>query len=132
VPHLILEHSKGLTERIDMTSLVEKLHACAVEMPALPTGGIRTRAYEADLSRVADGAPDRHFIYLTVRLGQGRSEPIRREIGDRLFAVLTDFTQAHFDAGHPLSLGLEIQEIEKDWTWKKNNIHAILKGDDNG
>ena len=50
-----------------------------------------------------------------------------RDIGDKLFDALTDFTTDQFDAGKALSLGLEIQEIEKDWTWKKNNIHQILK-----
>lgn len=132
MPHIIIEYPKGLSEHLDMAELVEALHAAAIAMPALPTGGIRTRAHCANISKVADGGEDRYFIYITVRLGQGRSAEVKREIGDGLFAVLTDFTLAHFTAGKPLSLGLEIQEIEKDWTWKKNNIHQILKDKYNG
>ena len=132
MPHIIVEYSRGLSEQLDMAALVEALHAAAVKMPALPTGGIRTRARCSDISKVADGGVDRHFIYITVRLGQGRSVEVKRDIGGGLFGILTDFTEAHFEAGKPLSLGLEIQEIEKDWTWKKNNIHQILKDKENG
>jgi len=101
-------------------------------LPTLPVGGIRTRAHAAEHYYVGDGKTGREFIYIIIRLGQGRSDQVKGEIGDTLFTVLTDFTEDYFNVGHPLSLGLEIQEIEKDWTWKKNNIHDILKGSNNG
>lgn len=127
MPHIIIEYSKNISAAIDVDRLVEALHAAATGHEALPIGGVRTRAHAAAAARVGDGKASRNFIYLTIRLGQGRSEQVKREIGDMLFAVLTGFTADHFDAGKALSLGLEIQEIEKDWTWKKNNIHQILK-----
>jgi len=132
VPHIIVEHSKAISKHIDVENLLEALHECAIGIEALPIGGIRTRAHEAIVSRVGDGQADRNFIYITIRLGQGRSEEVRRDIGDKLFAVLTDFTSSHFDVGHALSLGLEIQEIEKNWTWKQNNIHQIIKDENHG
>jgi len=132
VPHIIIEHSKAISKHIDVENLLEALHECAIGIEELPIGGIRTRAHEATISRVGDGQADRSFIYITIRLGQGRSEQVKRDIGDKLFAVLTDFTSSHFDAGHALSLGLEIQEIEKNWTWKKNNIHQIIKDETHG
>ena len=127
MPHIIVEHSKGVTKSQSIPDLLRELHNVAVLNPTLPTGGIRTRAHEAEQYLVGDGKLAGEFIYITVRLGQGRSLDVKQEIGASLFKVLTDFTQAYLDAGHPLSLGLEIQEIEKDWTWKKNNIHAIIK-----
>lgn len=131
MPHIIVEHSKGIAEVLDTEKLLANLHDAAMAMTALPTGGIRTRAHICEHYRVGDGVIGREFIYIIVRLGQGRTEAVKREIGDGLFAVLTDFTKSHFDEGNPLSLGLEIQEIEKDWTWKKNNIHNIIKGASN-
>ena len=127
MPHIIVEYSKNLNSALDVEALVEALHVAAMGLEALPTGGLRTRAHQAGIARIGDGEPSRNFIYLTVRLGQGRSSEVKRDIGDKLFSVLTGFTADHFDAGNGLSLGLEIQEIEKDWTWKKNNIHQILK-----
>jgi len=132
VPHIIIEHSKAISKHIDVENLLDALHECAIGIESLPIGGIRTRAHEATISRVGDGKADRNFIYITIRLGQGRSEQVKRDIGDKLFAVLTDFTSSHFDAGHAISLGLEIQEIDKNWTWKKNNIHQIIKDETHG
>lgn len=132
MPHIIVEHSKGIAKTLYIQRLLGHLHEAAMAMPALPTGGIRTRAQSFERYRVGDGVLGREFIYITVRIGQGREEATKRDIGDVLFKVLTDFTKEHFDAGNPLSLGLELQEIEKDWTWKKNNIHDIIKGTSNG
>jgi len=115
-----------------MQALITSIHEAAMGLDALPLGGIRTRGYMADIAKVGDGADENGFIYITIRLGQGRSGAVKKEIGETIFAVLKELTQTHFDAGHPLSLGLEIQEIEKDWTWKHNNIHQILKDKHNG
>ncbi len=111
--------------------LCEKLHAEAKTIEALPVGGLRVRAYPADIALVGDGDNANKFIYIVVRIGRGRSEAVRRDIGDRLFATLIEFTAEHYHAGNPLSLGLEIQEIDPDWTWKKNNIHKIIASKSN-
>ena len=132
MPHIIVEHSKGIAKSLFIQRLIGNLHEAAKTMPALPMGGVRTRAHAVDRYRVGDGEIGREFIYIVVRLGQGRTDEVKREIGETLFGILTDFTADPFDAGQPLSLGLEIQEIEKDWTWKKNNIHQIIKDKTNG
>jgi len=127
MPHIIIEHNDVVLTFMSVEHLTDNIHQAAIAHDALPAGGIRTRSYCADIARVGDGAPENGFIYITVRLGQSRAEAVRKDIGETLFAVLKDFTQAHFDANNPLSIGLEIQEIEKNWTWKQNNIHQILK-----
>jgi len=129
MPHIIIEYNDVVK---NITGLTADLHAAAMSLDALPTGGIRTRAYLANTAKVGDGAAENGFIYITVRLGQGRTEAVKKEIGDRLFGVLTHFTQTYFENDVPISLGLEIQEIEKDWTWKKNNIHKIIQNKNQG
>ncbi len=124
MPHIIIEYNEP--SLINIHGLCERLHAEAKVIEALPVGGLRVRAYPADIALVGDGDSANKFIYITVRIGRGRSEAARREIGDRLFATLIEFTAENYDAGYPLSLGLEIQEIDPDWTWKKNNIHKII------
>jgi len=129
MPHIIVEHSKGIAKSLFIQRLVGNLHDAAMGLDALPTGGIRTRAHQVVRYRVGDGEKGREFIYLTIRLGKGRDEATKKFIGETLFAVLTDFTKDHMEGGGLLSLGLEIQEINSDLTWKKNNIHAFLKGE---
>ncbi|GLQ21508.1 5-carboxymethyl-2-hydroxymuconate isomerase [Algimonas porphyrae] len=123
MPHLIIEHKTDL----DAEALCRDLHHAAMGLDALPTGGIRTRSYPCDTALVGDGAPENGFVYVTVRLGAGRSDDLRREIGDTLFKVLTDWAAPAFADNRPLSLGLEVQEITPGTTWKQNNIHRILK-----
>jgi len=125
VPHIIIEHNA--TNDMDMPGLTEAMHVKAMTIEALPVGGLRVRSHRAETTFVGDGAAENRFIYITVRLGQGRSDAVKKEIGETLFAVMQDWTKSQFDQNLPLSLGLEIQEIEKDWTWKQNNIHQIIK-----
>lgn len=127
MPHIIIEHSAGINAAFDVEALVDALHNEAISQTALPTGGLRTRSHCTEFSRIGDGEVGREFIYIIVRLGEGRTKVVKRKIGESLFKILTNFTAEYFDAGNSLSLGLEVQEIEKDWTWKKNNIHQILK-----
>lgn len=128
MPHIIIEHSKGIAKTLFIQRLVGNLHGAAMGMEALPTAGIRTRAHETARYRVGDGELGREFIYITVRLGRGRDEATKKMIGETLFEILSEFTKAHMADGGLLSLGLEIQEIDPDMTWKLNNIHAFLKG----
>ncbi len=130
MPHIIIQYNQP--SLINIHGLCERLHAEAMAIEALPVGGLRVRAYPAAIALVGDGDAANGFVYITVRIGRGRSEAVRRDIGDRIFAALTEFTAEHYDAGNPLSLGLEIQEIDPAWTWKRNNIHKIIasKGKD--
>jgi len=132
MPHIIIEYNLAVNKALNVNELVQDLHQVAMAHDALPTGGIRTRAHLVDVANIGDGDDANGFIYITVRLGQGRAPDVKKDIGDKLFSALTTFTQSHFEGGKPLSLGLEIQEIEKDWTWKKNNIHQIIKDKTNG
>lgn len=132
MPHIIIEYNFAVEKRHKIDVLVQNLHGVAMAHDALPNGGIRVRSYRAETSLVGGGDDANGFIYITVRLGQGRSAEVKKDLGDLLFGALADFTETSFEDQAPLSLGLEIQEIEKEWTWKKNNIHQIIKDKSNG
>lgn len=127
MPHIIVEYSQAAASQIYIRKLLTALHKEAMQIEALPTGGLRTRAHKANRALVGDGAWQNGFVYIIVRIGAGRSTAVKKDIGERLFAILKDHAARCFDKGNPMSLGLEIQEIEKDWTWKHNNIHHILQ-----
>ena len=125
MPHIIVEHSQP--PPMDMSELVKALHDAAADIDGLPLGGLRTRVLPAGHARVADAGEDNAFVYVTVRIGAGRDDAKKREIGDKLFAQLRYHARDRFEAGRPTSLGLEVQEIAPGTTWKHNNIHDILK-----
>ena len=124
MPHIIIECDEP--HGLQGLPLAKALHNAAMAMEALPTGGIRTRLYCPDASLTGDGAEENGFCYVTVRLGKGRSESVRREIGERLFGVLQDWAEPALSDNLPISLGLEVEEIE-GLTFKRNTIHDLLK-----
>ena len=124
MPHQIIEYSANLESHIDVETLVETMHQAAVAIDALPVAGIRTRAERRDVYRVADSHPDNTFINVTLRIAP-RPPEVKKETGERLFAALREFVQPAFDE-RPMSLSLEIQEIDAELRWKHSNIRDYL------
>lgn len=125
MPHQIIEYSANLGSRIDIDALVAALHQAAADIDALPVGGLRTRAVAREHYRIADGHPDNQFINVTLRLAAGRSTAVRKAAGDTLFTALCDFLQAAYSSS-PLAISYEIQEIDAELRWKKNNLRDYL------
>ena len=124
MPHQIIEYSANLEAHLDIEALVENMHQAAVAIEALPIGGIRTRAERRDVYRVADGHPDNVFINVTLRIAP-RPPEVKRAVGERLLEALKLFVQPVFDK-QPMSLSLEIQEIDAEFRWKHSNIRDYL------
>lgn len=125
MPHIHIE--TDAPHGLSASALAEALHAEATTIEAFPLGGIRTRLHVPDVSHVAVGLPDAGFAYVRVRIGKGRPEDVRRDIGERLFRVVEDWAAPALEADEPISLGLEVEEIAGP-TFKRNTIHGLLKG----
>lgn len=126
MPHLTIEYSANLEPDIDFAELVGVMHEKAVTIDALPRGGIRTRAAKREHFMIADGHPDNGFINVTLRIAKGRSVEVQEATGKMLFGTLTDFVQSVYQS-RPLALSFEIQEINPETRWKKNNIREYME-----
>jgi 5-carboxymethyl-2-hydroxymuconate isomerase len=124
MPHQVIEYSANLESALDIDRLVEAMHAVAVSLDALPIGGIRTRTARRDTYRIADSHPDNTFINVTLRIAP-RPDDVKKEVGETLFQALNDFVQPVFSTT-PMSLSLEIQEIDAECRWKHSNIRDYL------
>ena len=124
MPHQIIEYSSNLEAHLDIEALAESMHRAAVDIDALPIGGIRTRVERRDVYRVADSHPDNIFINITLRIAP-RPPEVKRDVGERLLEAIKRFVQPVFDK-QPMSLSLEIQEIDADFRWKHSNIRDYL------
>ena len=124
MPHLTLEYTDNLPEP-RIPELLHKLNGVLLARPDIfPVGGIRARAYRLSEYALADSSePSDAFVHLRLQIGAGRSEEVKKETGDALFAVLTDHFAEEF-ARRGLMLSAEIGEFSEAGTWKKNNIHA--------
>lgn len=124
MPHQVIEYSANLESALDIDRLVDAMHAVAVSLDALPVGGIRTRTARRDNYRIADSHPDNMFINVTLRIAP-RPDNVKKEVGEALFQALNDFVQPVFSTT-PMSLSLEIQEIDAECRWKHSNIRDYL------
>jgi len=126
MPHVIIEHSENLTPRVDINALIDTLHATALETGVFPLGGLRTRAVARQHYRIADGHADNAFCHVVLRIGHGRDDNTKLSAGEQMFAALTDFLESDFRQS-PLSISLELQEIDPVLNFKKNNLHELVK-----
>jgi len=121
MPHLTIEHSANLQGRLDLSALMTRIHRAALETGIFPEKGVRTRLASRPDYRVADGHADNAFIHLVLRIGSGRDLETRKRAGDSIFQTLCD-SVAQDQARNPLALSFEIQQIEPELSWKKNNL----------
>ena len=125
MPHIVIEYSANLESDIDIPALVVALHETAVGIPDLPVGGLRTRTARRDQYRIADGHTDNGFINVTLRIAEGRSLEVRQQAGEELFETLKGFVAPQFER-RPMSLSLEVQEIQAETRWKHSNIRDYM------
>lgn len=126
MPHLIVEYSANIEERIALEALLDKLHTCALATGVFPLGGLRIRAHRADVYRIADLAPENGFVHLTALIGHGRALDVQQRAGEELFAVVTEHLAALYEQS-PLAISLNVQEFHPVLNFKKNNLHEHVK-----
>jgi len=125
--HFILEYSGNLAGELDVPALFRELHATAVATGVFPLGGIRFRAVRCDDYLIADGNANNGFVHLSMKMGHGRPLEVRKDVGEKLFATLCTVLDPIFQR-RPLGISFEIQELNPDLNYRKNNIHDRLKG----
>lgn len=125
MPHLIIEYSANLEDRLDLERLMVKLRDCAVASGVFPLGGIRVRGARRDRYLITDGDPDNAFVHVTARIGHGRSLEVRKRVAADLFETVSGHLDPLF-ATRGLALSFEIQEIDPATSLKRNNLHERL------
>jgi 5-carboxymethyl-2-hydroxymuconate isomerase len=126
VPHILIEYSANLRDRVDFPQFLLTLRSAALTTGVFPIGGIRIRAYETAHYLIADGHPDNAFVHIMLRVGHGRDLETRKRACDAIFAAAC----GHLDELYrkiPLGISLEMQEIDAVLTGKKNNLHEYVK-----
>lgn len=120
--HFIYEYSANLpADILDFPGLMEKMHAVAAESGVFPLSGIRSRAIRCEDYRVADGAADKGFINLSMKVGRGRDEQTRLHCAELLFDTMIDHLQPLLN-GQPVAISFEMRELEERIKFNKRNF----------
>lgn len=128
MPHFTIEYSANLDSRVDMAAVVEVVRKAAIETGIFPLGGIRVRAVRCEHYAIADGNPQFSFLDMVLRLGEGRDLAKRKQAGEHIFKALSTHLDPVF-AGARFALSFDMQINDKETSWKRNNIHDVLKAE---
>ena len=132
MPHLVILYTPNIEGKTDLTKLCRSLADTMLEVrdeagqQVFPTGGARVLAYPAAHYAVADGKGDYKFVYLNVRMGAGRSDAVKKQAGDTLFAT----AKAHFAplfAQELIGITLQVDESPGQvYDGKHSTLHPLF------
>ena len=133
MPHVTIQYTANIESEARMpalcASLAEVIRAQrdGDGQRVFPIGGTRVLAYPAAHFAVADGSPDRAFVYLNVRIARGRAAPLVAATGEALMAAVRHHFADLF-ARRPLGITLQIDEGAAAFDSKHSNLHPLFKG----
>ena len=131
MPHVTIQYTANLDPEANVGVLCATLAEviCAQRdgsgQRVFPIGGTRVLAYPAAVFAVADGAPDRAFVYLNVRIAPGRAAPLVAATGEALMAAVRSHFAGLF-ASRPLGITLQIDEGAPSFDAKHSNLHPLF------
>ena len=99
-----------------------------------PTGGTRVLAFPAAHWAIADGGAageaagrggDYAFVYLNLRMAQGRSAAVHQRTGQTIEAVAKAHFAAHL-AGRAIGITVQVDEGHEVFDAKNSSIHPLF------
>ena len=132
MPHLVILYTGNLDAETNMTALCRSLADAMLAVrderaqQVYPTGGVRVLAFPAAHYAVADGQRDYAFVYLNLRMGRGRSEAVKRRVGEALLAAAKAHLEPLF-ASRYIGLTLQIDEGQEVFDAKHSTIHPLFR-----
>jgi len=133
MPHVTIQYTANLEPEANMGALCATLAEVILAQRdgdgqrLFPVGGTRVLAYPAATYAVGDGAPDRAFVYLNVRIAPGRAPERVKSTGEALIAAVRSHFEKPF-ASRPLGITLQIDEGAPVFDVKHSNLHPLFAG----
>ena len=134
MPHVNIQYSANLGAEAGMDSLCLGLADVLVAQRdaaggrVFPIGGTRVLAYPAPHFAVADGQPDRAFVYLQVKIAPGRERALVTAAGEAMMAVVRDHFASLFASGRAIGITLQIDEGTPVFDAKHSTLHPLFAG----
>jgi len=133
MPHVVVQYTANLEPEANIGALCRSLAEVIAAQrddsggPLFPIGGTRVLAYPTPHFAVADGAPDRDFVYLNVRIAAGRERALVSAAGEAMMAVV----RSHFAdlfARRAVGITLQIDEGAPVFDAKHSTLHPLFAG----
>ncbi|HJS04836.1 MAG TPA: 5-carboxymethyl-2-hydroxymuconate Delta-isomerase [Variovorax sp.] len=133
MPHLVILYTPDVEADADMPALCRALADTMLaqrdeqERPVFPVGGTRVLAYPAAHCAVADGSGEHGFVYLNLRMATGRSDAVKKRVGDALLERLKRHVEPLL-AKRRVGITLQIDESPGQvYDGKCGNLHSLFQ-----
>lgn len=126
MPHFYAECSDNIRTEARLPELFGKVNNALADTGIFPLAGIRSRAIWLDTWQMADGKADYAFVHMTLKIGHGRSLESRKEVGEKLFALIKEHF-APLMAQRLLAISFAMEELDPVLNFKQNNVHALFR-----
>jgi len=127
MPHVIVEYTDNIRAEAEVPALLKTINETLIAQGGVfPIGGIRSRAIALTDYRMADGEEDYAFVHVTLKIGAGREEAVKKKACDELFEAIKQHFAALY-AKRYLALSMELAEFNEGGSYKHNNVHARFK-----
>jgi 5-carboxymethyl-2-hydroxymuconate isomerase len=126
MPHLTLDYSANLEERVDMAALCDHLRRAMIATGVFPEAGVRVRAFKAAHVSIADGNPAHGYLDLSLRLRAGRDLAPRKRATREVFEAARAFLAPAMQQ-HSIALSLEMRDIDPELSPKCGTIRDHMQ-----
>ncbi|WP_077002770.1 5-carboxymethyl-2-hydroxymuconate Delta-isomerase [Variovorax sp. KK3] len=133
MPHLVILYTPNVEADAELPALCRVMADAMLaqrddqDRQVFPTGGTRVLAYPAAHYAVADGSGDHGFIYLNLRMAGGRSDAVKKRVGDALLERLKQHVAPLLAKRH---VGITLQIDESPglvYDGKCGNLHPLFQ-----
>lgn len=109
MPHVVMEYTDPVVERVNVSLLLEDLHKVVTACPEFNPADVKSRSYASHQWFVGEEVTPTNFIHVRVWILNGRSEEIKKELTGKLLDVM----KAH--AVEAANLSVDIQDMDRAW-----------------
>lgn len=126
MPHATVEYTDNIADRADIPALLRMMadKFCSAD-GVFPVGGVRVRALRLSEYAIAGGAEAYAFMHISVKIGAGRTEDVRKAFFAGLFDDIKHHLKPLLDEGL-LALSMYVDEVDETESYRQNGIHKRL------
>ena len=113
MPHVVLEYSGNVLEKVEFNDFFKKLHSLIIENGPFKLKNIKSRAVRRQNFYVANGNESNAFIHLTLSILTGRELKLKQTLGEKILSFLKqEFARSYEEMS--CSISVEIKELDRD------------------
>ena len=114
MPHTIIEHSFPIAKPQIDSLLLKVNQNIAKNEGNFDIFQCKARSVFCGNIVVADGSGSQDFMHITIKIMQGRSLEIRKNLAENLVKMVSNFLKENNLSKNPIALSLDIVEIERE------------------